>query len=112
MVLDSNEDYVSSEIEKQRRKLKEMSKLMEQQHQLLRLIVQVRRKLFKILINCITKNSQKMEIKTEADDVDEGVSVKELRPLSALLSENPSRWNSPRIRKKLRAASSFSKNMS
>lgn len=53
-----------------------------------------------------------MEIKTEADDVDEGVSVKELRPLSALLSENPSRWNSPRIRKKLRAASSFSKNMS
>jgi transient receptor potential cation channel subfamily A protein 1 len=42
MVLDgSNEDYVTSEMEKQKRKLKEMSKLLEQQHQLLRLIVQV-----------------------------------------------------------------------
>jgi transient receptor potential cation channel subfamily A protein 1 len=51
-----------------------------------------------------------MEIKSEADDVDEGVSVKEMRPLSALLSENP-RWNSPRIKKKLRAAMSFSKNV-
>jgi hypothetical protein len=52
-----------------------------------------------------------MEIKTEADDVDEGVSIKEMRPLSALLSENASRWNSPRIRKKLQAALSFNKNM-
>jgi transient receptor potential cation channel subfamily A member 1 len=44
MVLDgSNEDYVASEMEKQKRKLKEMSKLMEQQHQLLRLIVQVKK---------------------------------------------------------------------
>lgn len=42
MVLDTNEDYVSSEIDKQKRKLKDMTKLMEQQHQLLRLIVQVR----------------------------------------------------------------------
>lgn len=54
---------------------------------------------------------QKMEIKTEADDVDEGVSVKEIRPLSALLSDNPSRWSSPRIRKKLRSALSFNKNL-
>jgi transient receptor potential cation channel subfamily A protein 1 len=53
-----------------------------------------------------------MEIKSEEDDVDEGVSVKEMRPLSALLSENPSRWNSPRIRKKLRAATSFNKSLS
>ena len=52
-----------------------------------------------------------MEIKTEADDVDEGVSVKELRPISALLSKNPPRWNSPRIRKKLRAAMSFNKSI-
>ena len=52
-----------------------------------------------------------MEIKTEADDVDEGVSVKDLRPLSALLSENTSRWNSPRIRKKLRATMSFNKSL-
>lgn len=43
MVLDSNEDYMSSEMEKQKRKLKDMTKLMEQQHQLLRLIVQVRK---------------------------------------------------------------------
>jgi hypothetical protein len=41
MVLESSEDYLTSEMEKQKRKLKEMSKLMEQQHQLLRLIVQV-----------------------------------------------------------------------
>jgi transient receptor potential cation channel subfamily A member 1 len=54
---------------------------------------------------------QKMEIKTEADDVDEGVSIKELRPLSALLSENPSRWNSPRIRKKLKSAMSFNSSL-
>ena len=54
---------------------------------------------------------QKMEIKTEADDVDEGVSVKDMRPLSALLSDNPSRWNSPRIRNKLKSAISFSKNV-
>lgn len=53
-----------------------------------------------------------MEIKTEADDIDEGVSVKEMRPLSALLSENSSHWNSPRIRKKLRATMSFNKSMS
>lgn len=53
-----------------------------------------------------------MEIKSEADDVDEGVSVKEMRPLSSLLSDNhPSRWNSPRIKKKLRAAMSFNKNV-
>lgn len=42
MVLDSNEDYVTFEMEKQKRKMKDMTKLMEQQHQLLRLIVQVR----------------------------------------------------------------------
>lgn len=53
-----------------------------------------------------------MEIKTEADDVDEGVSVKELRPLSAMLNENPARWNSPRIKKKLRTAMSFNKSLS
>lgn len=50
-----------------------------------------------------------MEIKSEADDVDEGVSTKEMRPISARLSEDPSRWNSPRIKKKLRAAMSFTK---
>lgn len=42
MVLDgSSEDYLASEIDKQKRKLKDMSNLMEKQHNLLRLIVQV-----------------------------------------------------------------------
>lgn len=46
-----------------------------------------------------------MEIKTEADDVDEGVSPNDLKPL--LGSAN--RWTSPRIRKKLRSVISFSR---
>lgn len=45
-----------------------------------------------------------MEIKTEADDVDEGVQKSENRVNSA------SRWTSPRIRKKLQSVRSFSKN--
>lgn len=53
-----------------------------------------------------------MEIKSEADDVDEGVPMRENRPLSAISNENPSRWTSPRIRKKLRAMKSFSKSIS
>ncbi|CRK86167.1 CLUMA_CG000050, isoform A [Clunio marinus] len=93
IMLDTNEDYISYEMEKQKRKLKEMTKMIEQQHQLLRLIV------------------QKMEIKTESDDIDEGVSVKELRPINALLSKSSSKWNSPRNRKKLKAVASFNKNV-
>lgn len=46
---------------------------------------------------------QKMEIKTEADDVDEGISPNELNPLLG----HASKWTSPRIRKKLRSALSF-----
>ncbi|XP_055707282.1 transient receptor potential cation channel subfamily A member 1 isoform X3 [Phlebotomus papatasi] len=96
MVLDSSsEDYLATEIDKQKRKLREITSALEQQHQLLRLIV------------------QKMEIKTEADDVDEGVSPNDLRPLSsaAFSSVSNSRWTSPRIRKKLRSAVSFNKNL-
>uniref|UniRef100_A0A1B0CK24 Transient receptor potential cation channel subfamily A member 1 n=3 Tax=Lutzomyia longipalpis TaxID=7200 RepID=A0A1B0CK24_LUTLO len=97
MVLDSTnaEDYLANEIDKQKRKLREITSTLEQQHQLLRLIV------------------QKMEIKTEADDVDEGVPPNDLRPLSAapFSSVNNSRWTSPRIRKKLRSAISFNKNL-
>lgn len=55
MVLDSNEDYVSSEMEKQKRKLKDMAKLMDQQHQLLRLIVQVRSFIRKVDEKLLTK---------------------------------------------------------
>jgi hypothetical protein len=47
-----------------------------------------------------------MEIKTEADDVDEGVSPNEIRPLLGIASK----WTSPRVRKKLRSTLSFSKN--
>lgn len=41
-----------------------------------------------------------MEIRTEADDVDEGVSASEVRVVP--------RWSSPRIRR-LRTANSFNK---
>lgn len=89
---DNSDDYINNELEKQRRKLRDISRVLEQQHQLLRLIV------------------QKMEIKTEADDVDEGVSPNDLRNTnSGGTSSNGSRWTSPRIRNKLRAALSFNK---
>ncbi|KAL1395859.1 hypothetical protein pipiens_010933 [Culex pipiens pipiens] len=96
-VLDSNEDYIVTELEKQKRKLREIGSALDSQHQLLRLIV------------------QKMEIKTEADDVDEGVSTgdgKGLLTLGCGRMMSGSRWSSPRIRKKLRAAMSFNKSMS
>ncbi|KAH8319295.1 hypothetical protein KR067_004641 [Drosophila pandora] len=90
---DNNDDYINAELERQRRKLRDISRMLEQQHQLVRLIV------------------QKMEIKTEADDVDEGISPNELRSVVGLGSAGGNRWNSPRIRNKLRAALSFNKSM-
>lgn len=51
-----------------------------------------------------------MEIKTEADDVDEGVSLHDLRPtLMSNVSVPAQRWSSPHIRKKLNHMKSFSK---
>ncbi|KAI8118790.1 Transient receptor potential cation channel subfamily A member 1 [Lucilia cuprina] len=89
---ENNDDFINSELEKQKRKLRDISRILEQQHQLLRLIV------------------QKMEIKTEADDVDEGVSPNDLRSTgSGGGTTSGSRWTSPRIRNKLRAALSFNK---
>ncbi|XP_023036985.1 transient receptor potential cation channel subfamily A member 1 isoform X4 [Drosophila willistoni] len=90
---DNNDDYINAELERQRRKLRDISRMLEQQHQLVRLIV------------------QKMEIKTEADDVDEGISPNELRLVAGLGSAGGNRWNSPRIRNKLRAALSFNKSL-
>ncbi|XP_002046790.3 transient receptor potential cation channel subfamily A member 1 isoform X1 [Drosophila virilis] len=90
---DNNDDLINAELERQRRKLRDISRMLEQQHQLVRLIV------------------QKMEIKTEADDVDEGISPNELRSVVGLSSAGCNRWNSPRIRNKLRAALSFNKSM-
>ncbi|CAA9998410.1 unnamed protein product [Nesidiocoris tenuis] len=78
------EDYVSEEMAKMKLKLKEMNKTLDSQFQLMKLIV------------------QKMEIKTEADEVDEGVSPKELKGTS-----NPgTKWTSPRVRNKLRSVGS------
>ncbi|KAF6200610.1 hypothetical protein GE061_005053 [Apolygus lucorum] len=88
MVLENNEDYVSEEITKMKNRLKEMSKSMDNQSQLLKMIV------------------QKMEIKTEADEVDEGVSPKDLKAVTG----SGTKWTSPRVRNKLRSALSFSKN--
>lgn len=41
MVMESGEDYVVNEIEKTKRKLRDISKALDTQQQLLRLIVQV-----------------------------------------------------------------------
>ncbi|XP_033241469.1 transient receptor potential cation channel subfamily A member 1 isoform X4 [Drosophila pseudoobscura] len=90
---DNNDDFINAELERQRRKLRDISRMLEQQHQLMRLIV------------------QKMEIKTEADDVDEGISPNEIRSVVGSASAGTNRWNSPRIRNKLRAALSFNKSM-
>lgn len=54
---------------------------------------------------------QKMEIKTEADDVDEGVSPNDTKLSTGnmhLLSLG-GRWTSPKIRKKLKHTMSFNK---
>lgn len=41
LMMDTNEDYLTEELDKQRKKLKDISGTLEQQHQLLRLIIQV-----------------------------------------------------------------------
>lgn len=41
MVMDTNEDFMFNEIDKQKRKLREIAVALDQQNQLLRLIVQV-----------------------------------------------------------------------
>ncbi|XP_049819373.1 transient receptor potential cation channel subfamily A member 1 [Aethina tumida] len=86
MLMDSGEDYLVEELEKTKKKLRDISATLETQHQFLRLIV------------------QKMEIKTEADDVDEGISPNKLNSLG-----KSSKWRSPKIRKKISSVLSFSK---
>jgi len=46
-----------------------------------------------------------MEIKTEEDEVDEGVSAKEM----AFTNNQNGKWSSPRVRTKLKSSFSFSK---
>lgn len=41
LMMDTNDDYLTEELDKQRKKLKDISGTLEQQHQLLRLIIQV-----------------------------------------------------------------------
>ncbi|XP_053956221.1 transient receptor potential cation channel subfamily A member 1 [Anastrepha ludens] len=95
IAFESNDEFINVELERQRRKLRDITRLLDQQHQLLRLIV------------------QKMEIKTEADDVDEGVSPNDLKAMSNYINGPAlgSRWTSPRIRNRLRAALSFNKSL-
>lgn len=41
MMMESNEDYLTEEMEKQKKKLRDISNVLDTQHQLLRLIIQV-----------------------------------------------------------------------
>ncbi|XP_071446354.1 transient receptor potential cation channel subfamily A member 1 [Hetaerina americana] len=88
VMLENSDEYLPEELEKQKRRLKEIYTTLEMQHQLIRLIV------------------QKMEIKTEADDIDEGVSPSDLIRSS---SSSCTKWTSPKMRKKLRSAITFTK---
>ncbi|KAL3284380.1 hypothetical protein HHI36_018544 [Cryptolaemus montrouzieri] len=87
--MESTDDYVVTELSKTKRRLKDLASALETQQQFLRLIV------------------QKMEIKTEADDVDEGVSSSEINPALAAAHK----WTSPKIRKKLGSVLNFNKSV-
>ncbi|XP_044756772.1 transient receptor potential cation channel subfamily A member 1 isoform X2 [Coccinella septempunctata] len=87
--VDNTEDYLVTEISKTKKRLKELAYALETQQQFLRLIV------------------QKMEIKTEAEDVDEGVSTNEMN--SAQTASH--KWTSPKIRKKLGSVLNFNKSL-
>lgn len=41
MMMDNNDDYITEEMEKQKKKLRDISNVLDSQHQLLRLIIQV-----------------------------------------------------------------------
>ncbi|CAG9763418.1 unnamed protein product [Ceutorhynchus assimilis] len=84
IVMECSDDYVMTELEKTKTKLRHISQALETQNQFLRLIV------------------QKMEIKTENEDVDEGVTLKEAS------NGHSNKWTSPRIRKKIKSVLSFS----
>lgn len=103
--MESSEDYVVHEIDKTKKKLRDIAIMMESQQQLLRLIVQVSKfNNFETFRRTMHIDFQKMEIKTEADDVDEGVPPSEMH-----CTGHSSKWTSPKIRKKLRSAISFNK---
>ncbi|XP_026809342.1 transient receptor potential cation channel subfamily A member 1 isoform X1 [Rhopalosiphum maidis] len=87
MVLENNENHLADEIGKVKDRLKTITSSLENQQTFLRLII------------------QKMEIKTEEDEVDEGVSAKEM----AFTNNINGKWSSPRVRTKLKTSFSFSK---
>ncbi|XP_046389520.1 transient receptor potential cation channel subfamily A member 1-like isoform X3 [Ischnura elegans] len=88
LVPDGREEYFSESLERQKRQLSDISKTLNAQHQLMRLII------------------QKMEIKTEADEVDEGTPPGDIghstKPCSG-------RWQAPSFRNKLQSAYALSK---
>ncbi|XP_050537848.1 transient receptor potential cation channel subfamily A member 1 isoform X2 [Daktulosphaira vitifoliae] len=87
MVLENNENDLTDEIDKVKDRLKVITSSLETQQTFLRLII------------------QKMEIKTEEDEIDEGVFPKDMVFTNSLNA----RWSSPRIRTKLKPSFSFSK---
>jgi len=97
-----NEDEVIEEMDRQRDMLKEAIFKLETQQNLLRLIIQVIEEysIIEPLIKCLIYR-QKMEIKTEADDFDDGVTTREDRVLA--------RWTSPRLNKRYMSYNRYSK---
>ncbi|XP_050421668.1 transient receptor potential cation channel subfamily A member 1 isoform X3 [Adelges cooleyi] len=85
MVLENNENDLTDEIDKVKDRLKVISSSLEIQQTFLRLII------------------QKMEIKTEEDEVDEGVFPNEMT------NNLNGKWSTPRVRTKLKQSFSFSK---
>jgi len=109
MVLENNENHLADEIGKVKDRLKTITSSLENQQTFLRLIIQVccnggyvyETDFFHRDNNVF----QKMEIKTEEDEVDEGVSAKEM----AFTNNLNGKWSSPRVRTKLKSSFSFSK---
>lgn len=68
MMLDNGEDYLSLELDKHKKRLKEITTALEMQHQLLRLIVQVTFLIFcyytNIMCNFLRKWKLKLKLMT------------------------------------------------
>lgn len=116
MVLENNENHLADEIDKVKDRLKTITSSLVNQQAFLRLIIQVHETVVFIGIffprsNCtysfivVFFFFKKMEIKTEEDEVDEGVSPKEI----AFTTNQNAKWSSPRVRTKLKSSFSFSK---
>jgi len=109
MVLENNENHLADEIGKVKDRLKTITSSLENQQTFLRLIIQVFcNGGYVYETDFLYRDNnvfQKMEIKTEEDEVDEGVSSKEM----AFTNNLNGKWSSPRVRTKLKSSFSFSK---